>query len=246
MSETTAKCLIGLGGNTGPVEQTFERALHRLEQAGCMVQRCSHPCRSVPMGSSAGGEFVNAAALVTTSLEPEALLALLQKVEDACGRVRSTHWGPRTLDLDLLFYDQRELRTPRLTVPHPGIWYRRFVLEPLLEIAPEWQHPANGLSIKQLHARLQRHPLVIELDGLDPEADASMRVSYDRVQLRAADSQAVNAAGHEVAFCRLRADSTAERLPSLMRVDSAGFQITVHPADVSEMLGAVVAAALGE
>ena len=98
--------------------------------------------RDRPIGGPAGQEpFLNAAALLETSLPPAELLARLQRIELHLGRTRETRWAARTLDLDLLLYDNLVLNTPYLTLPHPRMAFRRFVLEPAAEVAPEMAHP---------------------------------------------------------------------------------------------------------
>jgi 2-amino-4-hydroxy-6-hydroxymethyldihydropteridine diphosphokinase len=110
-----------------------------------------------PVGGPAGqSEFLNGAALLGTSLTPQQLHAVLQQVEAAAGRTRESRWAPRTLDLDLLIYDDLVIDTPDLTLPHPRMSFRRFVLEPAAEIAPDVRHPTIGWTIQELRDHLQR------------------------------------------------------------------------------------------
>lgn len=129
---------IGLGSNLDdPVGQL--RAARRAVGAipGVRETACSGLYRSAPMGPADQPDYCNAALAVETTLTPHALLAALQAIESAHGRVRTgTRWGPRTLDLDILLYGQERVATPELTIPHPGIPQREFVLLPLAEIAP--------------------------------------------------------------------------------------------------------------
>ncbi|MBR3218317.1 MAG: 2-amino-4-hydroxy-6-hydroxymethyldihydropteridine diphosphokinase, partial [Thermoguttaceae bacterium] len=105
------------------------------------------------------GDFLNAVGVLQTCLEPLPLLDLLLEIEQRFGRVRLVHWGPRTLDLDLLLYDDKVISAERLTVPHPLMSQRRFVLEPAAEVAADWVHPTLGKTIRELLARLdQPHP----------------------------------------------------------------------------------------
>ena len=151
-----AACLIGLGSNLGPRRSTLARAWELLAQepAVSLLAR-SAELQTQPVGGPPGQQpYLNAAALLATTLAPEALLARLQSIERQLGRTRGTHWGPRTLDLDLLLYDQAVIRTPALVVPHPRMAWRRFVLQPAAEIAPEMVHPTTGWTIARLLAHL--------------------------------------------------------------------------------------------
>lgn len=134
---------LGLGANLDdPVGQV--RAAHReLQQDPEFTELAfSSLYRSAPMGPPNQPDYVNAVMAVVTRLRPEELLAKLHRIEHAHGRIRAgEHWGPRTLDLDLLLYGGETISTPTLQVPHPGIAEREFVLIPLLEIAPALKLP---------------------------------------------------------------------------------------------------------
>jgi len=107
----------------------------------------------VPVGP-VQDDFLNGCALLETELEAEALLELLLKTELDFGRVRVEHWGPRSLDLDLILYGDQVIATERLQVPHPRLAERSFVLTPLAEIAPAWIEPTSGKSISELASQL--------------------------------------------------------------------------------------------
>jgi 2-amino-4-hydroxy-6-hydroxymethyldihydropteridine diphosphokinase len=147
--------VVALGGNQGQVAQTFDRALSRMKQHE-QVQSVETAAlyRSTAMGACAGSEFLNSAWVLETTLEPLRLLDLLQDVENELGRTRDHRWGPRTLDLDLIFYGHQVVNSPRLIVPHPDCWYRRFVLTPIEDLRPDWLHPELGLTIRDLRERL--------------------------------------------------------------------------------------------
>lgn len=134
-----ASALIGLGGNVGDVRTTLAEAIETLcvGAAARLVARSSD-YTTPPWGQENQPPFVNACIEIETALEPRALLRVMQEVEHAHGRDRAkeTRWGPRTLDLDLLAYDDRELDQPELTLPHPRLFERAFVLVPLAAIAP--------------------------------------------------------------------------------------------------------------
>lgn len=100
--------------------------------------------------------FVNAAVLVRSDLDPPDMLAQLKSIEAAAGRRRGQRWGPRALDCDLLLWSGGVWANAEVTVPHPAFRTRRFVLEPLAEIAPDWRDPLTGLTVRQLRARLDR------------------------------------------------------------------------------------------
>ena len=151
--------LAALGGNTGANAELFTHALQMLEEQGLHVSAVSSLIRTAPVGSAAGGEFLNAAAVLQTHLPPTQVLAVFHEVEAACGRVRSIRWGPRTLDLDLLLAEDTVQYDRQLMLPHPALWYRDFVLRPASEIAGEMRHPLLGSTIQELWQRLQERPV---------------------------------------------------------------------------------------
>lgn len=163
-------CYIALGGNQGNVRDTFARALEKLNQhPEITLVQTSHWLETTPVGSATEEPFLNGAAKLSVSLSPQALLSQLKYVEHELGRVRIVRWGARTLDLDLILYDQLVLESDDLQIPHPACWYRRFVLDPLVEIAPEVIHPVKKISIAKLQQRLLKQPFVFSLAGLPPD-----------------------------------------------------------------------------
>lgn len=146
---------IGFGSNEGKSEETCLRAVEELRRhPKIVVLRVSSLYRTEPVGVTEQAWFVNGVAQCATELEPEELLRVLQGVELKFGRVRGERWGPRTLDLDVLSYGDVELDLPELVVPHPRLHERRFVLMPLVEIAPDWMHPSLKVSARELLDRL--------------------------------------------------------------------------------------------
>ncbi len=157
-------CWISFGGNVGNVKATFDAALALLSlHSQIHLGKRSGLYCSTPMGSQAGSPFLNSVCGLTTGLAPHDLLSVLQSVEIQLGRVREIDWGPRTLDLDLLSYGDRIIDEPKLVIPHPAMTYRRFVLDPLLEIDPDWRHPTFGESATWTLSRLKKRPIQLAL-----------------------------------------------------------------------------------
>ena len=151
-----AQCLLALGSNLGDREATLSAALAAIDAVeGVRLLRASRWHRSEPVGGPPGqGEYLNGAAIVETSLAPQELLNEMQAVEQQFGRERTVHWGPRTLDVDLLLLEDQIIDTPELTIPHPRMAGRRFVLEPAIEIAADWVHPGLARTLAALRAEL--------------------------------------------------------------------------------------------
>lgn len=137
---------VGVGSNLQSPARQVESAIGQLaEIAQTRLILASSMYRSAPLGGIEQPDFVNAVAAVITRLGPAELLAALHEIEAANGRERDdTRWGPRVLDLDLLVYSDRQMTSPELTLPHPGIGERNFVLLPLAEIAPDLVIPGLG------------------------------------------------------------------------------------------------------
>ncbi|MGA7800730.1 MAG: 2-amino-4-hydroxy-6-hydroxymethyldihydropteridine diphosphokinase [Gammaproteobacteria bacterium] len=147
------RAYIGLGSNLEDPVAQVRRALRELDELpDTDLTSTSVLYSSAPMGPPDQPDYVNAVAALDTGLAPRDLLAHLQAIESAHGRVRTRHWGARTLDLDLLLYGQLRLREDRLVVPHPGMHERAFVLYPLAEIAPGLRIPGGGLVDDLLRA----------------------------------------------------------------------------------------------
>ncbi len=136
---------IGLGSNLGDKKANLKKALELLDTApGMRVKKVASFYRAAPVGNTRQDWFLNTVAEVETNLNPHQLLALLLSVEAGLGRVRTVRWGPRTIDLDLLIFGREEVRAPDLTVPHPRMCERAFVMAPLAEIAPGLIIPGRG------------------------------------------------------------------------------------------------------
>ena len=137
-----ARVVVGLGANLGDAAATLDGAVAELAaEPGVAVLARSATYRTAPVGGPEQPDYLNAAVLLEVSLEPLELLRRLQAVEQGHGRVRTVRWGPRTLDLDLLLWDDRAIDDADLTVPHPRLTQRRFALEPLLDVLPDARLP---------------------------------------------------------------------------------------------------------
>jgi 2-amino-4-hydroxy-6-hydroxymethyldihydropteridine diphosphokinase len=141
------RAYVALGANLGDAQATVRWALAQLGvQQQCRLLASSSLYRSAPVDAT-GPDFVNAVAVLETSLSAHQLLHILQALEQAAGRVRSYRNAPRTLDLDLLLYGSSQLNTPELQVPHPRMMERAFVLRPLAELAPDLVPPAALMAV---------------------------------------------------------------------------------------------------
>jgi 2-amino-4-hydroxy-6-hydroxymethyldihydropteridine diphosphokinase len=133
----------------------LNEALNRLETEGVHVVRRSSIHETEPQDYLDQPRFLNMAIDVETDLTPRELLAAIQKIETEMGRQRTIPKGPRTIDIDILFYANQVIATPALEIPHPRLTERNFVLDPLQEIAPDLRHPVTGKTVRELRAALQ-------------------------------------------------------------------------------------------
>jgi 2-amino-4-hydroxy-6-hydroxymethyldihydropteridine diphosphokinase len=158
MEEVTA--YIALGANIGERAINIQKAVDAIDHTsrvtvGSVSRFIENPAVGGPEGSP---DFLNAVTEVHTSLEPGALLLRLLDIERSLGRERREKWGPRIIDLDLILYGDQIIDTPELKIPHPLMHQRRFVLEPLVEIAPGVRHPILNKTARQLLAELPQDP----------------------------------------------------------------------------------------
>ena len=142
---------LGLGSNLGDREVHLQRAIALLEEDECVqIKKKSTVIETEPIGHIEQGAFLNQVIQIETSYEPYSLLQKCLKIEQSSGRIREDKWGPRTLDIDILFFGETVLQSDGLKIPHPEASNRAFVLLPLAEIAPTFQHPVSGQQMEAM------------------------------------------------------------------------------------------------
>ncbi len=156
---------LGIGSNLGDRQANIEKALKLLGER-LQIELVSSIYETEPVGYVEQPVFLNAVCRGQTELGPLQLLSLVKGIEASLGRVSSFPNAPRTIDLDIIFYGNMIMQTPELTIPHPRLEERAFVLIPLLEIAPDLSHPVSGESIKDLAARVQGREGVKKIEKL--------------------------------------------------------------------------------
>ena len=186
--QKTAHCLIGCGTNEGARREQLNQAIDMLRfMPGVRLVDVSHFLETLPVGGPPGqSPYLNAACLIETTFKPAEVLDMLLAVENTLHRSRETRWGPRTIDLDLLLYDDCVLKTECLQVPHPRMTTRRFVLEPAAAIAADLKHPVAGCTIRELLENISERHLHVAVVGVPgsgaPEiADAVTDVTLSRL-----------------------------------------------------------------
>lgn len=151
---------IGLGSNLGNPRQQVLSAIEEISQlANVALLQASSLYQTAPIGPPGQQDYINAVISVQCQLSAEQLLAKLQQIESQHKRQRDVHWGPRTLDLDILLFGNLQIAGASLTIPHPHMQQRRFVLDPLCELAPQLQIPGLGSAKMYLDACLDQEVL---------------------------------------------------------------------------------------
>ena len=244
------RCLLALGGNLGDVRNTFHEVVSELNSSPQIhVLQMSSFHETAPLGNSTSPKYLNAALEVETQFTPEELLQCCQQLETRWGRTRETHWGDRTLDLDLLLYGSSVFTTEKLTIPHDGCWYRRFVLDPVCEIAPDVLHPVKHLSFNELRSRLLLGPPSVALWGPASKTrkiEELLSHEYPHVKFQSVQFEALEGSHHlwhrSSHFQILLSEELAEADKAKLVLDS-GFLNLSEIEDASESLRGVLSAA---
>jgi 2-amino-4-hydroxy-6-hydroxymethyldihydropteridine diphosphokinase len=155
---------IGFGSNLGDRLNNCRNAIGALAALPpCSLLKTSSFYETSPVGLVEQPTFINGVVLLETTEDAHWLMQQMQEIEKTFGRIRTLKWGPRSIDLDLLFFDDQIINTPELSVPHPSLHERRFVLEPLNEVAPDFRHPSLGKSVADLRNDLKEGDQRVEV-----------------------------------------------------------------------------------
>ena len=156
-----------LGTNLGNRSGNLSLAMQKIKDVAGKIIAFSSLYSTAAWGNVTQPDFYNQVIEIETNLEPHRLLETLLEIEKDMGRIRTEKWGPRTIDIDILFYDQRVINSPTLVVPHPGIPDRKFTLVPLQELAPEFQHPVSKKTVRTLLGECQDQTRVEKIGARD-------------------------------------------------------------------------------
>ncbi len=224
------KCLIAFGSNLGDEDLIFEQTTARLSDvAGLSMMATSQPIRTTPVGGPSGQPiYLNAAVAVQTRLNPAELHQALIHIETELGRERRVRWGARKIDLDLLLYGSEHFENETLTIPHPRMSFRRFVLEPAAEIAGEMRHPIADMTIHELLDHLTNMPN--EILWVTDTSPATKNLRDQVLNSAASAGWTIHLVGDQECFERLRSQAKlvawdANRPTSLLQQTFRGPQL---------------------
>jgi len=164
------KICLHLGSNLGDRHQNLQRSILEITQTVGQVIQQSSIYQTEAWGETEQPDFLNQSVLANTDLSPQEVLTRILEIETEMGRIREKKWGPRIIDIDLLFYDDLILTTPSLTIPHPQISFRNFVLIPTMEIFGDFIHPVFNLSVEELYLRCRDEGEVYLPDKIAPNS----------------------------------------------------------------------------
>ena len=240
------RCLLGLGSNLGDRQAMLRRATGKVARLPrCRLLARSHWYETVPIGGPTGqGAFLNAALLLQTSLQPQEIATSIHAIESELGRNRVVRWDARAIDIDLLIYGSRVINSPALMVPHPRMSFRRFVLEPVVEIAGGLVHPTSAWTVARLLGHLTSAPRYVAVAAADATLSSWMAERLVRVlgglrledsapnQLRVGDSKPQRAVEFvrwaSASLSRLRWEEDAQ-LSTRLSTRDQGTSLAVPP-----------------
>lgn len=210
-----ANCLIALGSNLGDRRGQLEQAVASIESLpGSRIVTRSQWLETPPVGGpDKQSAFLNGAVRIDTDLEPAALHARLLEIEETAGRQRRVRWGARTLDLDLLLYDERQYASPALQIPHPRMTFRRFVLQGAAEAAAWMRHPWSGWTVGQLLRHLDRAPRIVAIAAAN--GDRARRLAAALARPAATEDGQQNAGPRDVQIVVVQPDDPLIRRAKL-------------------------------
>lgn len=144
------RAFLSIGSNLGNRREYLAKAIEKLKQNDIKIIKLSNIIKTEPYGFKKQGKFLNIAVEIETDLKPNELIKLISKVECEIGRKKTVKWGPRVIDIDIIFYNSLIINEPNLKIPHPDMQNRLFVLKPMKEIAPEFIHPVLNKTVTEL------------------------------------------------------------------------------------------------
>ena len=144
------RAYLSIGSDLGDRINYINKAIEKLKQNNIKIIKSSNIIETEPYGYKEQGKFLNMAVEIDSDLEPFELMKLISRIESELGRIRTVRWGPRVIDIDIIFYDSLIINEPDLKIPHPDMQNRLFVLKPLQEIAPDFVHPVLNKTITEL------------------------------------------------------------------------------------------------
>jgi 2-amino-4-hydroxy-6-hydroxymethyldihydropteridine diphosphokinase len=152
------QAIIAFGSNIGNRRENIKNALDKMKNNGLNILKVSTTIETAPYGYKEQDSFLNGACIVETDLSPKELLYKLLSIEQEMGRKRKIHWGPRNIDLDIIFYDDQIINEEDLIIPHPDAHNRSFVMGPVSEIAPFFIHPVYKKTVNEIYKELLNRP----------------------------------------------------------------------------------------
>ena len=230
------KAVVSFGSNMGQRREYIREALERMEAKAGRILAVSPVIETKPYGYTAQAGFLNGAVLLDTELEPRQLLEVLLGIEAELDRVRKIHWGPRTIDLDIVFYGDRIIDEEDLHIPHPDFMNRAFVLGPVCQIAPDMEDPRSEKTVRQLYAELQKGKKGIGITGFSPLItirDAEETVGlFEALGFEVKHTHAANVAGTDVyTYVMRNADGCEVNISEAPEGAEEGTGVCVHVED---------------